>query len=373
MRTRSVIVAAIIVAGAFCAGCAPYPYERFTPRVAPALGELRDDHALIHVYYATDRAPTGDDDPYLYYGAERRDDLHYGVAVVSIPADHGRGRLEQPLFGAARRAARDVALLRVDPMDDRAALEQRLKAALDQSPQRCVLVYVHGFNTLMGDSARRGAQIAHDIEFAGPVVLYSWPTQGWLLSYLVDASNVEWTAPHLAEFLRMLRAQEGVERIHLLAHSMGCRVLCRAVERLSNAAADEEPMFDQIVLAAADVDAQLFERDYLPALSHAARRVTAYVSRADWALGSSRWLHKYPRLGLDGPPEIPTRTPAPFDVIDATRVDKGPVGHYYFGNSPDVLRDLAGVLAGRSPAERGLVGEGGLFRIEPRGRVLADK
>ena len=353
-------------------GCAPYPYVRFVPRVSPALGEMRDDHARVRLYYATDRQPTGSVDPYFYYGAERIDDLNYGAAAVSIPAKHGRGRLERPLFGPPRRPARDVALLSLTPDGDLNAFIDELRTSLDQSQDRAVLVYIHGFNTLLGDSALRGAQLAHDAKFDGAVILYSWPTQGWLLSYLVDAGNVDWTAPHLVKFLRALTERSGARRIHILAHSMGCRVLCRAIEKyMDTAPPDALPPFDQVILAAADVDAELFERDYLAPLSHAARRVTAYVSRADWALGSSRWLNKYPRLGLDGTDPDAVVSDAPLDLIDATAVDKGMVGHFYFGSSPDVLHDIAGVLSGASPAQRGLVGSGRQFRIEPRGRASA--
>lgn len=51
----------------------------------------------------------------------------------------------------------------------------------------CLLV----LSAFCADAVRRTAQIAHDTDFDGVAVAYSWPTQGWLLACLIDATAVD--------------------------------------------------------------------------------------------------------------------------------------------------------------------------------------
>ncbi|MFN0134945.1 MAG: alpha/beta hydrolase [Phycisphaerae bacterium] len=348
------------------AGCiSPYPYEAFTPRVSPALGEMRPAHAAVQLYYATSRRRTESRNPELMFGIERSPRTALGRAEVSIPAAHGRGRLEERHAIAPRNPDRFVLLTRLDgPTDTSSAFWADLRQSLNQSARREVFVFVHGFYVTFDDAARRTAQIAHDIEFDGPAIVYSWPSQGWLLGYLADSTNVEWAEPHLSQFLSQLASQSRADHVHILAHSMGARLLSRAVRELvRDGGAADGPVFDQIVLAAADVDAEIFERDYAPPLSKAARRVTLYVSKNDWALGGSEKIHGYVRLGREFPDEASRTYADIFDVVDVTDVDRGIVGHFYYGASSDVLNDLRGIFAGKPPHDRGLSPDNGHFHL----------
>src|SRR5207244_2622133 len=52
-------------------------------------------YAVVRVFYATDRSPTGTPIPAAFYGADRGS-LVYGKCDVSIPRDHRMGALEAP-------------------------------------------------------------------------------------------------------------------------------------------------------------------------------------------------------------------------------------------------------------------------------------
>lgn len=345
-------------------GCvSPYPYEPWPPRAAPALGVVEDGKALIDLFYATDRRETNTNNPQTYWGSDRTYDLKLGRCEASIPPKHGRGRLEFPAFGSPTGDS-DVMITGIETPDECDAFIQALRAQVDQSPRRELFLFVHGFYVNFYDAARRTAQIAHDVDFEGPACVYSWPTQGWFLSYFVDAANVEWSEPYLVELLALLVDQSGAEHVHLMAHSMGARLLSRALRDFMQARrATEEPPFDQIVLAAADMDAEIFARDYARYVAAAGRRVTIYFSAADWALGGSAWLQKYDRLGQSGLTRMPPRLADRVELIDATAVDKGAYGHIYYGESPRILDDVAQLLAGKSAAERGLPRDGRVYRI----------
>ncbi|MGE0482077.1 MAG: alpha/beta hydrolase [Phycisphaerae bacterium] len=366
-RAVAVAAACLLV----LAGCgSPYPFDPFPPRVrSPALGEVRRDYALIKLFYATDRARTWSQSPLDFYGTDRAAAVNLGTCDVSIPATHGRGALEEPGLLVPPRPERHVLLLNVSPPEPADGFFERLRPAVERSESRALMVFVHGYNVTFAEAARRAAQIAHDVEFEGVAMLYSWPAQGFLLGYLVDGVNAEWSSVNLERFLQDVRKRSGAQRIHLLAHSMGTRVVSGAVRELVR---DEPPTaenrFAQIVIAAGDMDAQIFERDYAPALAAAADRVTLYVSGADWALGGSRRLHRYSRLGELGIPANGAPWRERFDVIDATAVDKGVVGHVYYGSSPTILQDLGGVLGGAPPIERGLMARDDVFVVAPAGR-----
>lgn len=367
-RKRRFACAPVLLLALIAPACAnPYRYEPCPPHASDALGEAVGRHVEIKLFYATDRRRTGVRQPALYYGAERADDLRVGTCRVSIPQGHGLGRIETPAPLLAEDADRHVVLMNVSAPMPRPEFLAALQEQINKSRRREVLIFVHGYAMLFSEAARRTAQIAHDIDLDGVAIVYSWPAQGWLLSYLVDAVNVEWTEPHMIEFLAMLADESGAERIHLLAHSMGCRVVARAVRQFVLSRPNtERPGFDQIVLAAADIDARIFERDYAPYLARACRRMTIYVSAVDWALGSSQYLHKYPRLGQPTFWRDDVGAAGRIEIIDASPVDRGVMGHIYYGSSPDLLDDLRGVLDDRLPQERGLTPAGHLHRIHPR-------
>lgn len=351
-RSGSVATLALLL----LAGCGnPYRYEAFAPRVHPALGQMCDDHARIHTFYATDRRETGTQAPELRYGVERTNRLKLGSGAASIPASHGRGRQERPGLLERPDPGRHVLLLEVSPPRPDASFYRELCEAIERSRRREVLVYVHGFNTSFELACREASQIAHDVELDGAVVAYSWSSQALLLAYLVDANNVEWTEPFLVDFLERLVERGCAERIHLLAHSMGARALVRAVREIVRRRVVPGPAeFDQIILAAADIDAELFARDYAPYLTMAANRVTVYVSNRDWALRGSQRLHGYQRLGQWWPADAAGADRRRLDVIDVSAHDRGLYGHIYMYASPRVLRDIQATLRGVPAAQRGL-------------------
>jgi esterase/lipase superfamily enzyme len=92
-----------------------------------------------------------------------------------------------------------------------------------------------------------------------------------------------------------------------------------------------------VVLAAPDIDAEVFRRDLAPAITQIARRVTLYASSNDQALLASRTLHAYPRAGESGANLVV----APgIDTIDVSAVDTSLLGHSYYGDNNSIIADL---------------------------------
>lgn len=102
---------------------------------------------------------------------------------------------------------------------------------------------------------------------------------------------------HLKRFLANVTEKTGAETVHVIAHSMGNRVLTRAVSEL--AAEKSASHFRNIILMAPDIDAELF-RQLAHAMGSQPRDVTLYASSRDLALRASNTYAGYPRAGQGG-------------------------------------------------------------------------
>jgi esterase/lipase superfamily enzyme len=284
------------------------------------------------------------------YGNERGE-LELGTCRVAIPKDHRVGNLESPsIFRLQLREdpGQHVTLLSVAPLPADQFYAD-LQSCVERSQEKAALVFVHGFAVHFQDAVRRTAQIAYDLRYQGAPICYSWPSQGGFLQYAVDETNVEWTVPHLKQFLTEIADRSRARQIHLIAHSMGNRALTSALRYLAYEG-DKRARFHQVVLTAPDIDAEVFKRDIAPAIVKTAHHVTLYASSSDEALKLSKEVHGYPRAG-DTDDELVV-VPG-VDTIDVSAVDTSLLGHSYYGNNDSVLADLFELLHdSKPPAQR---------------------
>ena len=228
---------------------------------------------------------------------------------------------------------------------------------------RDTLIYIHGFNNDFNESVEEGAELARVLGGAYNVVVFSWPSNGKTLNYYPDRHDAEMSGLGFArgllkfkDFIDHLSRENACERkMHLVAHSMGAYVLRHALQKMKQiegyAAAPR--LFDQVVLAAADEDADTLTLDHkLANLSNLCSRLNVYFNNGDTALVVSDRVKGNPdRLGHDGPSK-------PWDItqktvlIDTSRVVSGDLDmrHAYIRKHPKVIGDLKHILAGH-PSE----------------------
>ena len=245
-----------------------------------------------------------------------------------------------------------------------------------------VLLYVHGYRETFFTSSRDTAQIARLTNFTGPVIQYSWPSQGQLLKYTVDETNMYWDERNFRKFLTKLAQQSWTKEIVLVSHSLGARLILPAVEFVDrNSSNADSSNISNIILASPDVDRQDFERDIAEEILSARRvnndrRITVYASAKDSALSLSDDVHGYPRLGFPrcfdpfkaaalkekGLPERCYAAKSEYDVlpeksgltiIDTTAVSEGRVGHGDYLRSAIACQDFAAVVNGERGAIKG--------------------
>jgi esterase/lipase superfamily enzyme len=335
-----------------------------------------EEYSVVDVYYATDREKTDSSIPSDYYSGNRdkRRKLNYGICEVSIPKEHTKGELESPWFRSVLGRFRGdptehVVLLTVSRSTRKyffASLSDKMAAASDKS----ALVFIHGYNVSFEDAARRTAQMAHDLEFPGVPLMYSWPSDGKKIAYSSDLQDAEWTVPRLKKFLLSIAKDTGAEDIHIIAHSMGNQALTRAFHSIfqevrDTVAADGRKLFTQIFLAAPDIDADVF-RDLSAAFTSLAEHTTLYCSEKDKALLAAReYQGGYPRAGdkpiiIDG-----------IDTIDASLLDTSFIGHSYYGDHVSVISHIIYVITKNLPPAKKLIlkkidtSEGAYWKLIP--------
>jgi esterase/lipase superfamily enzyme len=351
---------------------APAPLRR---AVAPrSYAALDSGPVRLSIFVATTRNAINSERPGDRYGPDDIDQLQFAAVAVNVPPYRARGTGDLPrpnsirsnVFSYNPDPAKDFFVTSVIQIDSNRFV-QRVADDLAQTKSRDVLVFVHGFNTSFEDAVLRAAQVAADINFDGTVLVFAWPSAASVSSYVRDQQTARNSGFHLLRLLNGPLHAVMPDHVDLLGHSMGSEVIAKALSLMT--AADSLPRFNQVVFAAPDIDARVFRREILPALTNRAARVTLYASTDDEALRASRSLNGVWRLGLGGDSLTVVRG---MDTIDASRVRADVLGHTLFGNQA-FLADLAVLLAeGRSPAERRLlaVNRGALmfwrFRGDPR-------
>ncbi len=310
---------------------------------------------IVRVYYGTDRTPTGDTRPNNFYGPEPSV-LQYGMCEVSIPGSHDYGEIERPSIWKlefTENPERHVMLKVVVPVEEDQFLEE-LQKEVTFSGSEEAFVFVHGYNVSFAHAARRTAQMAHDLRFQGPPIMFSWPSQGKLPGYVADMTSADFAKEHVLEFVEKIAHDSGAKKVHLIAHSMGNRIVTDVLKNLSEQSRYREvPKFNQVILAAPDIDARTFKYEIAPKITQA-DRITIYASSNDKALKASQLVHQGRRLGQGGV-ELTVFPEQKFiDMIDASQVDFGlfELGHASYADG--LLVDVKRTLAGTPVVTRGL-------------------
>ena len=132
-------------------------------------------------------------------------------------------------------------------------------------------------------------------------VLFSWPSKNEKAAYLYDADSAEWSVKYFIELLEVLQKQAGIKTVHIIAHSMGNRIVLNAIDKAVDIL-KSRPL-GEVVLAAADVDRQRFIQ-VMDAVGNISHGMTLYASAADAALWWSGEVASDERAGTvtnDGP------------------------------------------------------------------------
>lgn len=330
-RSFILIFIAVIFLSA-CSTSAILPFKKAAPTF---------EAKQVKVFFHTDRAPDRDDKNYF---SGVRGDLYYGISHIGIPAGHLMGRHEEPSllkfeWSPDEHKHIKVTDVKIQAKDD---FILGLSEAVSNSPGNKVMVFVHGYNVEFGEASKVVAQFTNDLKFTGPVVLFSWPSQGTLTGYSTDETNAEWATAHFVEFMKTLLEEIPAKDIYLVAHSMGNRILGNGFNKLaSDLPKSYLALFREIVMIAPDIDADVFRQDMAPRLARTGIHTTLYASSNDRALRASKAFHGYARAGDAGEGVVVVDGVETVDVSDASG---GLLGHSYFAEDRRIMEDIFALL-----------------------------
>lgn len=325
------------------------PKDRTPAMAADPGSETKPPYEVVRVYFATDRNRTASGNAAEMFGSERGD-LSYGNCVVTLPRNHAIGALESPSllrFEIREDMAKHVILHQTAVLPKEEFLTELRRRTAGSAGSNAFL-FVHGYNVTFENAARRTAQIAYDLSFRGVPVFYSWPSRGALKDYTVDEQNIEWAQANLKRFLEEFFSHSGAQHVFLIAHSMGNRALTRALVSLMSEKPELRERLSAVILAAPDIDAEVFKRDIAPKLAETQKLVTLYASSSDVALAASQKIHGYPRAGDSGHGIV--LAPG-IETVDASGTDTSFLGHSYFAQTSTVLSDVLQIVRDGKRAE----------------------
>lgn len=329
--------------------------------------EGTDDWDVVPVFYGTDRARETEKDKRIVYGSARAKRLEIGRALVTVPKVHEVPNIERPwvyrlpftsivVYEEAENPKKHFTLRRVEALTEArllAIVRQRL--AESKEFKEHALVFVHGFNTSFDFAVYRTAQMAYDLKFDGAPFVYSWPSQGKVLSYPTDREGAQQAQPYLREFLKLVAEKSGAKVVSVVAHSMGSQLLMPVLKDLKRTM-PEGVRLSQVIWAAPDMDRDGFA-NFVRDIEGVSQGMTLYAHAEDGALDISRQFWRgAPRAGDVPQSGLPVIVKG-LDTIDisALSTDIFDLNHSGFAERTELLEDIRRLIKlGTRPPEKRL-------------------
>jgi esterase/lipase superfamily enzyme len=316
----------------------------------------------VSVYFATNRNPVSGPVP-NNFGTDFHPagEVTFGRAILQSVAD------ESELGNS------NVAIDAVTSGEFSPALRQAIIDGEDH-----LLITLHGFDYRFREAMMRAGVLGAWFgkgrpAVASTIVAFTWPSLGSLSldAYKKDYQSSGSSGGAFRRFLLALmpvlaayRAAGANRRVTMMAHSMGNHFLHSGLRAAVGTApgqiapGDLAALVDQVVLAAADEDADALSSGVgVSSLVGVVKSMAVYYNNQDIPLNTfSRPTHGTGRLGIDGAPDKLSFLGRNIDFINCSaanpKVKNGermdPQWHQYYRLIPEVRNDLCAVMLGKT-------------------------
>lgn len=309
--------------------------SQYLPAADPPAQQADSNQQAIA--FVTLRDKTGKLRPENYFG-EARDQVRQGYCDTKWRSNPLLKTLKANLEFYVPGGKADITAIREMPHD---LFQQNFKTNLQSKRP---LLYLHGYNVGFEKACLRAGRFQKNLQLDNQLLLFSWPSNGALSSYVQDEANIAWSVYPLKKVLREMMALHTAQGFDVVAHSLGNRGVIEALDLLSRSLQLQPEVIkpiNNLVLIAPDIDAET-AAPRMPQLIKLAKRVTIYVSNNDRPLSASRALHGYPRLGEAGLHLMKLQNVEVIDV-SSLRVEQL-TGHLYHLSNRYVTEDLRQLL-----------------------------
>jgi esterase/lipase superfamily enzyme len=300
--------------------------------------------------YVTDRKAGPVVDGNVTYLGDYAGQLSYGLVKVQVP-EHDRAG--SPLAVGA--------IKKVESLSYPAFLE-----FLRTQSGKPLVIWIHGYQASFLLSTTHCAQVARDLNMDTNVVTFDWTSNESVLGYTRDVDQISRSTEYLVDLLETVNNEVKPPKIIVIAHSLGCRLACLALEKLYGNPDAKSLKLDHVIFIAPNVDREEFARNFKSALQALVNRLTIYVASDDNALLLGKLLYNVDSIGLPEQfspdtnlDEIQTflyyekQLPGKIDLVDVSFSPKKDVlrKHRLFLERP-VLEDLYWLIRDDYPASK---------------------
>ena len=232
--------------------------------------------------YVTDRKPGPTVDGNVTYLGQYAGQLSYGLITVQVPQHHPAGSPIDP--GAIKK---------VESMPYPAFL----KFLRDQSGKPLV-IWIHGYRLSFPVSTSYCAEIARDLDIDANVLTFDWASNESVLGYNQDVLQIPQSTNHLVDLLETINNEVKPAKIIIIGHSLGCRLVCLALQQLYNNPKAQRLKLDHVIFLAPNIDREEFNQNFKSELQALVNRLTIYVASDDNVLLLGKLLYNVDSIGL---------------------------------------------------------------------------
>ena len=288
---------------------ATLPVSASTPMQSTQAVLTSQNSEAFDLLYITNRTPVTSGST-LSYSAERASSLSFGSVSItptrnSPTSKNGlrvgviseTGRFPETPYGVVatghglRRTPATVAAHE----QAAAMLQADVARRLTLASRKEIVVFIHGYSASFHDAALATGEICRSLQNQFVCIVLTWPaggSGGMFFGYNIDRESSEFAVADLKKAIRIIAEAQGVERLHLLAHSRGTDLLANVVQQLAiEAYVSRSSLWRRYKIA----NAVFFAPDI--DLDVASSKMFAWVSDPDLAFGSKSSPSTFPPQG----------------------------------------------------------------------------
>jgi len=232
--------------------------------------------------YVTDRKAGPPADGNVTYLGEYAGQVSYGLMNVQLPGDQPAG---SPVTTGAIKKVESI------------PYPTFFKFLRDQSPKPLV-IWIHGYRLSFPMSTMYCAQIARDLNIDANVLTFDWASNESVFGYTRDLLQVPRSTKHFVDLLTTINSEVKPPKIIVIAHSLGCRLVCLALQELYNDPNTRNLKLDHVIFLAPNIDREEFDQNFKSELQTLVNRLTIYVASDDNILLLGKLLYNVDSIGL---------------------------------------------------------------------------
>jgi esterase/lipase superfamily enzyme len=234
------------------------------------------------IYYVTDRKEGPSSNGNATYVSDYAGQVSYGFIKLQIPEDRVAGS-----------QISDDVIRKVESIP----YENFIRLLQDQAAKPLV-IWIHGYRPSFNLSAIHCAQLAHDLNIDANILTFDWTSSESVLGYTRDLLQVPRSTKHLVNLLDAINNEVKPQKIIVVAHSLGCRLVCLALQKLNKDPNAKNLKLDHVIFLMPNVDREEFDQDFKSELQNLVDRITIYVASDDNVLLLGKLLYNVDSIGL---------------------------------------------------------------------------